>query len=411
MKKIFTMIAVVGATVVSFTASAGNNLPTNLRSTNTPVKANSMNVGSAGSDLRAAGCDTIANVTANDQPAVSSWSSPSSGYVSGNGVLNNGTSFTEIGVGEEFSQAGLYNSHVTAAFVDMGVVVINPTDSNMIITAYVYSSNGTSAVGGNAPGAALDSAKLTLKAIATAVSDTALVVFNFTNQPTLPTGDFFITMTLPQTTGDTLALVTNSAASSVPQGDGWINLTTAGWLPYDSIMSSPVANYVFVSICGTACPTISVTATQNDRSATASASGGVGTYTYAWSNGQSGATASGLTTNTYTVTATDANGCVGTGTISINTTGISEIGAGVANFSVYPNPSTGVFTASVRLTSASDVVITVLDITGSKVYESTESNVSDLTKAIDLSSAAPGIYIVNVKTNSGTANQRLTISK
>lgn len=51
--------------------------------------------------------------------------------------------------------------------------------------------------------------------------------------------------------------------------------------------------------------------------ATASASGGTPPYTYQWSDGQSGSTIINLPAGTYSVTATDANGCTGTGMVTI----------------------------------------------------------------------------------------------
>jgi hypothetical protein len=180
----------------------------------------------------------------------------------------------------------------------------------------------------------------------------------------------------------------------------------------------PVQNfYIFPSVTVTpaaTCPAITVTATEigNTKSADASASGGVAPYTFAWSGGTASSTtdtATGLTNgSTYTVTATDHNGCTGTATVSIST-GIESIDAGVTNFSVFPNPSNGLFTANVSLVAASDVTITVTDMTGSKIFESTDKAVKEINKQINLSSIATGIYFVSVKTAQGTANQRIVI--
>lgn len=106
-----------------------------------------------------------------------------------------------------------------------------------------------------------------------------------------------------------------------------------------------------------------------------------------------------------------SNGEIGAYIIPIVCTpasGIENIN-GVSNFNLFPNPSNGIFTAALNLESASDVTITVLDITGNKIYESTETSVKDINKQIDLSSAAAGLYFVNVKTATGSVNQRIVI--
>lgn len=88
---------------------------------------------------------------------------------------------------------------------------------------------------------------------------------------------------------------------------------------------------------------------------------------------------------------------------------ITELSAGIANFSVYPNPSNGNFNANLSLETATDVTITVIDMAGQKMFESTDKAVKELNKQINLSALAAGIYVVNVKTESGSVNQRIVI--
>jgi hypothetical protein len=57
----------------------------------------------------------------------------------------------------------------------------------------------------------------------------------------------------------------------------------------------------------------------NDGTATASVSGGSGAYTYAWSNGGNTATITDLTGGSYDVTVTSDEGCVATGSVTVNT--------------------------------------------------------------------------------------------
>ncbi|MBS1685778.1 MAG: T9SS type A sorting domain-containing protein [Bacteroidetes bacterium] len=83
--------------------------------------------------------------------------------------------------------------------------------------------------------------------------------------------------------------------------------------------------------------------------------------------------------------------------------------SGVSELSVYPNPSFGKVNVAFNMESASDVAISVTSITGSKVYETSEKAVSVYNKPLDLSGVAPGIYIVNIKTATGTINRRVSI--
>ncbi|HXH18460.1 MAG TPA: T9SS type A sorting domain-containing protein [Chitinophagales bacterium] len=77
---------------------------------------------------------------------------------------------------------------------------------------------------------------------------------------------------------------------------------------------------------GSTAPVIAVSVTNSTAntscinptgSATVSASSGAAPYNFTWSSGHTGASASGLASGNYTVTAQDANGCTGTGTVTI----------------------------------------------------------------------------------------------
>ncbi|MBS1594964.1 MAG: T9SS type A sorting domain-containing protein [Bacteroidetes bacterium] len=83
--------------------------------------------------------------------------------------------------------------------------------------------------------------------------------------------------------------------------------------------------------------------------------------------------------------------------------------SGVSELNVYPNPSFGKVNVTFSMESASDVAISVTSVTGSKVYESSEKSVSVYSKSLDLSGVAPGVYIVNIKTATGTINRRVSI--
>jgi polyisoprenoid-binding protein YceI len=157
------------------------------------------------------------------------------------------------------------------------------------------------------------------------------------------------------------------------------------------------------------CPTITVSTTHTGTSATASATGGTAPYTYAWNTtpAQNTATATGLTAGTYTVTATDHNGCLGVSTVTI--AGIQSLEGSVTAFSVYPNPSHGMVTVSIKQEEVSDITLTVTDLTGRVVFEMTNKSVKDLNTSLNLTNIVAGTYIINAKTSNGAGSQRIVI--
>ncbi|TND10633.1 MAG: hypothetical protein FD123_275 [Bacteroidetes bacterium] len=104
---------------------------------------------------------------------------------------------------------------------------------------------------------------------------------------------------------------------------------------------------------------------------------------------------------------TDGNGCTGMDTLSIIVSacvGIQEQSA--AQFSIYPNPGTGLFTFDVAV-SGSQVVVT--DMLGKLVF--TEQNAASGKYLLDLSAEAEGVYFVRLATENSVSVTRLVIRK
>lgn len=80
---------------------------------------------------------------------------------------------------------------------------------------------------------------------------------------------------------------------------------------------------------------------------------------------------------------------------------------------VYPNPANEEATVSFELANASDVAITVTDLSGKAVYSTSMSNVAaGLTEvAINTSSLSNGVYVVNVASDNAVSTQQLVIRK
>ena len=126
---------------------------------------------------------------------------------------------------------------------------------------------------------------------------------------------------------------------------------------------------------------------------------GTGGASYQWSGGITNAVAFVATTSaSYTVTGTAANGCTNTATIAIvvkNCLGIGETDNDL-QLMVYPNPSTGIFSLRTAMAMA-NVHISLTDMQGREIYnETTDLNAGD-SKSLNISSAAPGIYILKIE--------------
>lgn len=149
----------------------------------------------------------------------------------------------------------------------------------------------------------------------------------------------------------------------------------------------------------------------NDGAINLTASGGTGTLDYSWT-GPGGFTATsqdltGLTTGMYNVTITDDNGCsITIIDIFVNSSvGIDE--SPMVEFTVYPNPSTGIFTLDLGSSENNDTQIILRDVTG-RIIENYAVTGQQLIQ-LDLTEKASGTYYVNII--SGNTQTVLTLIK
>ena len=131
---------------------------------------------------------------------------------------------------------------------------------------------------------------------------------------------------------------------------------------------------------------------------------GTGPYTYDWDNDGTGdfddnADLTGLAPGTYTVVVIDANGCSATNSAVVNSqVGLEDL-SGV-EFTIHPNPSTGVFQITLSTLLTSEVVsVEIVNSLGQKVMgEIITSNVTN----VNISGNPAGIYYVKIITAKGT---------
>lgn len=143
-------------------------------------------------------------------------------------------------------------------------------------------------------------------------------------------------------------------------------------------------------------------------SVTLTATAGFGGYE--WNDGSTDATLTVTEAGTYCVSTTDANGCVHEACQDVTVlSSVTDLDVD-ATLSIYPNPSTGVFTLTYSLKNAQNVTVEMFDLAGKALYSTTASGIRGENKTnISLNNAAKGIYFVKVTTENGTVNRKVSI--
>jgi hypothetical protein len=121
-------------------------------------------------------------------------------------------------------------------------------------------------------------------------------------------------------------------------------------------------------------------------------------FSWHWSNGDSTSTITGLAAGKYYVTITDQSHCTRVDSaLVLSANGISDIS--LANISVYPNPTRGQITIDCSNSTEKIESAELTDINGNVINAVSTGNA--LSTQINISSAAKGIYILHLRTQSG----------
>jgi hypothetical protein len=134
---------------------------------------------------------------------------------------------------------------------------------------------------------------------------------------------------------------------------------------------------------------------------------GAGFVTYQWNPSGTTQSITAYTSGTYSVCVTDLNGCSNCDTINVNiVVGIEQLD-GSASVNLYPNPARTNVTIEMKSASAENVSMVISNLQGQIIWSEEGRNISH--KTVNVSSFASGVYLLNVKTNTGTSVYRLVI--
>jgi len=140
---------------------------------------------------------------------------------------------------------------------------------------------------------------------------------------------------------------------------------------------------------------------------------------YNWNFGDGQTSTTGFVAHTYNVQGTytviltgTIGSCTDSDTLTINV-GVSSVDQVTLDnaVNVYPNPNAGLFNLKMEFGEAQDVEISLFSAIGQLIETRQLDNVTGQVETFNFANEAEGVYIVRVKTNSGTVTKRMTISK
>ena len=146
-------------------------------------------------------------------------------------------------------------------------------------------------------------------------------------------------------------------------------------------------------------------------------SGGTPPYSYTWTDPNGSIIAQGIgqtavseltASGEYLVEVVDAVGC----NISFNFTIVSLENISVVNsYNLYPNPASSFTTIELDLKDINDVVISIYNVNGQQVAVYNEYNTNNVSRTIDVSTLANGVYFVEFNIAGELATERLFIAR
>ena len=188
------------------------------------------------------------------------------------------------------------------------------------------------------------------------------------------------------------------------------NVSSPGGGVYANNAIGPIKSIVFLPNIALTYAVINETAPNaNNGAITLSVTGGAGGYSYQWSNGAATKDLTGLAGGTYTVTVTDAAGCTGTSTVTVNATSATEESAFFEQFLLSPNPGKGLAWLSLKLHTSAALRVQIRDVAGRLIWENPSLETDVLNLPIDLTNKPAGMYNICVWVKNQVFVRRLAV--
>lgn len=348
--------------------------------------------------------------TPNNNSVASSYSVSDSTYALDNGFISSYLGTNSFTGGEDgFQMLNVYETNAPYEVKTVWVRLSSLTNPGASVYVVAYDSTGATFGGGgqfaNQTNPDYKSSEYIITN-ADSIRGYALIPVNFTINGGMYVGlemysnggqnivRVAIDETVPQDPEASLIYILNTGLYTNPEATLLRLGSSAG-----SLVPDDPCEGVNITVTGTVDDTVSTN--PDGKIFNVSASGGTPPYLYSWS-GPGGFTSSLqnisglLIQGDYTATATDADGCEGSNTFSVQgNVGTDEVLAR-KSVSVYPNPSTGLFNLEFANFDGGFYNVSVKNVIGQVVYNASVNVNGNAVNQLDLNDLNKGIYFINV---------------